>query len=103
MPAFFVPGAEDDPDLAERIWLTTKLFAQEQTGWEVSDRRVFRVEFVHNGQELAAEVGQTEPLEGEQCIAILESNSFLVCTPNRGVDRGFPILVGDPDEIVDFD
>jgi len=38
-------------------------------------------------------------------IAILESNTFLLCTPNRGVLRGEPIMVGkrEVDYITDFD
>jgi len=31
---------------------------------------------------------------GEQLVAILESNAYLLCTMNRGVARGEPILVG---------
>ncbi len=30
----------------------------------------------------------------EQVMAIFESNTFLVCTPNRGVLRGIPYLYG---------
>ena len=37
-------------------------------------------------------------------IAILESNSYLVCTQNRGVVRGMPILVGreQKNEVTEF-
>jgi hypothetical protein len=102
VPPFFVPGA-DDPELAEQVWHSTRSFAEEQTGWEVSDRRIFRVEYRHNEQDLESQVGQPEPVTGELCVAIFESNSFLVCTENRGVARGFPILIGTPERIVDFD
>ena len=36
--------------------------------------------------------------------SILESNSYLVCTQNRGVVKGMPILVGrdDQNEVTEF-
>ena len=40
------------------------------------------------------EVGKPDPRNNELVIAILKSNTYLVCTPNRGVVRGIPILVG---------
>ena len=102
MPLFFVPGA-DGPDAAEEVWQATKSFAEEQTGFEVSDRRIFHVDYRHNEQDFEAQVGEVEPRTGEVCVAILESGSFLVCTENRGVARGVPILIGAPGRIVDFD
>lgn len=102
VPLFFVPGA-DDSDAAERLWQRTRSFAEEQTGLEVSDRRVFRVDYRHNEQDFGAEVGQPDPRTGEVCVAILESASFLLCTENRGVARGHPILIGVPERVVDFD
>jgi hypothetical protein len=41
-----------------------------------------------------AEVGKPETPNGELVLAILESNTYLVCTFNRGVKRGMPFLVG---------
>jgi hypothetical protein len=45
-----------------------------------------------------------DPHVGETVIAILESNSYLVCTQNRGVVKGMPILVGrdDQNEVTEF-
>ena len=40
------------------------------------------------------EVEKPNPRNNELVIAILESTTYLVCTPNRGVVRGMPILVG---------
>ena len=37
----------------------------------MTDRRIFRVEFVHDGQELAAEVGRPEPRTGEIVLPFL--------------------------------
>jgi hypothetical protein len=33
-------------------------------------------------------------MNGEIVVAILESNAYLVCTPNRGVLRDVPMMVG---------
>lgn len=101
MPEFFVPHASS-PEQAEQVWQATKKFAEEQTGWEVTDRRIFKVEFTHDGKDYVAEVGQPEPQSGETVLVILESNAVLVCTENRGVARGSPMLTG-PRTIVDFD
>ncbi len=109
MPAFFVPGAESDPELAEQTYTAIKIFAEEQT-WPISDRRIFRIEYKHFVRtragvrvEWEAEVGKVFEEIGEPCIAIFESNSFLVCTPNRGAIRGIPVMVGQPHTIIDFD
>jgi hypothetical protein len=108
MPEFFIPGAETR-EQAEEAWLAVKRFTEEQTGWEVSDRRVFRVDYEHHGDQEWAEVGEpfrVAEADGDtpsDCLIILESNSFLVCTYNRGAARGMPYLVGVPHTVVDFD
>jgi hypothetical protein len=104
MPSFFVPAARDDAQ-AEEVWEATRKFARDQLGWEVGERRIFRIEYTHDGQDLVAQVGEQEPRQGEPVLVILESNAYLVCTENRGVARGAPILVGlqTVSKIVDFD
>ena len=95
---FFVPHATSD-ETAEATWAATKKFAEETLGWNVSDRRIFSIRYRHDGQEYHSQVGREDPTEGEVLI-ILESNAYLVCTPNRGVLRGMPILVGKNEAIV---
>jgi hypothetical protein len=106
---FFMPCIED-AEKAEGRWRAIKAFAQDTTGWQVGDERIRRLEYVHDGKEWTAEVGEphpyghppswdyapdlTDPRAGEYVIAILKSNALLVCTLNRGVERGQPILVG---------
>jgi hypothetical protein len=108
VPQFFIPGAET-PEQAEEAWLAVKRFTEEQTGWEVSDRRVFRIDYEHHDRQESAEVGRpfrVAEVDGDtppECLIILESNSFLVCTYNRGAARGMPYLVGVPHTVVDFD
>ena len=102
MPQFFLPLTEG-PDEAELYWQMTKSFVEARIGLEVSERRIFHVDYRHNEQDFEAEVGEPEPRTGEVCVAILESNSFLVCTPSRGAGHGDPILIGVPERVVDFD
>ena len=90
---FFVPAAVND-DEAERVWKATRDFAQNQLAWAVADRRIFQLNYQHDGKPYVAEVGKPDPRTGETVLVILESNAYLVCTAGRGVARGEPILVG---------
>ena len=90
---FFIPDAKT-PDMAEQIYNAIKSFAKDTLGWNVSDRRIYRIEYYHDGKYRKAEVGKVTDSNNETVIAILESNAYLVCTPNRGVLRGMPLLVG---------
>jgi hypothetical protein len=55
---------------------------------------IFSIAYRHNGKEYYNEVGKVDKESGEVVIAILDSVTYLVCTPNRGVLRGAPIMVG---------
>ena len=101
---FFVPAAKDNAQ-AKRVWAATRKFAEQNLQRTVSDRRIFSVAYRHNGREYYAEVGKPDPRVEETVLVILESNPFLVCTQNRGVIRGLPVLVGRDEilRIVDFD
>ena len=100
---FFVPSA-DSEKAAEDIYQATKKFAAENCG-PVTDRRIQTINFRDKGKAVTAEVGKIEPITGETVVAILESNTYLVCTPSRGVLRGVPILVGkhEVSSVTDFD
>lgn len=117
---FFIPYV-DDTDEAEKVWQAVKSFAETQGFGPVTDTRIFRLEYVHNSKEMEAEVGQPhpyghpltweyvpdygDPKAGEWVVAILEREGgpYLVCTHNRGVVRGEPILVGGVKEVVYFE
>src|SRR5262249_35472917 len=107
---FWIPHAADD-EAAERIYASIKAFATETTGWQVTNRRIQRVQYQHpvrrQGElrtEWWGEVGKTFEFTHELCVAILETpSSYLVCTQNRGVAKGEPVLIGTPYAIVDFD
>lgn len=100
---FFIPKAKDDAQ-AQEVWESVKKFAEETLDWDVSDRRIFSIAYQKHGKDYYVEVGKPDPRNGELVIAILESIIYLVCTPNRGVLRGIPILVGRSEltEITDF-
>lgn len=107
---FFIPGAKDSKQ-AEEVYEATKTFASEQTGFKPSDRRIFHLSYRHEGRDYQAEVGQIHNRLSETVIAVLETSTiggqmvYLVCTPNRSVLRGEPMLVGSNEvkSIVDFE
>jgi hypothetical protein len=101
---FFVPAAST-PEQAEEVWNATRKFAGDTMAGPIGARRIFRLSYLHKGKRLTAEVGQPEPLTGEPVVVILDSNPYLVCTQDRGVVRGTPVLVGRGavSEVVDFD
>ena len=100
---FFIPAAKDETQ-AEEVWVAIKKFAEETLGWEISDRRIFSIFYQRQDKHYHVEVGKPDPRNNELVIAILESTTYLVCTPNRGVVRGMPILVGQDkvERTIDF-
>jgi len=96
---FFVPAAEDEKQ-AEEVYSGIKAFARQTLGWNTTERRIFGLTYQHEGERYFVEVGKPDTRIGEIVLAILESNSYLVCTYSRGVVRGEPILVGT-NEVVD--
>lgn len=72
--------------------------------WPFSDRRIFSLRYRHDGVEAIAQVGECD-IGGEIVLAIFESVTYVVCTPNRGAFRGEPILVGKEEvsDVIVFD
>jgi len=103
---FFLPPS-NDPEQAERAYDGIRRFAQENMGWEVLDRRIYELTFRDRSGVLTARVGEVFDLRGERglVVAILESNTYLICTPERGVIRGIPIMVGanEVESVTDFE
>jgi hypothetical protein len=101
---FFIPWTRT-PEHAESVWGGTRRLVQENLGFEISERRIFRLRYVHEGETLTAEVGQEEPGATGPVLMIFDSNPYLVCTPHRGVFSGTPIPVERESvvEIVEFD
>ena len=90
---FFVPN-ENDPEKAEELYQAIKKFVAEAKGVAIGDRRIRSITFRDGGYIVQALVGRPEPLKRGMVIAILESESYLVCTPDRGVFKGEPVMVG---------
>lgn len=102
---FFIPHAEESSSDPEQIYAAIVEFAEEQSGWKVQDRRIYSLEYHHEGKRYTARVGEYEPRTREEVIAILRSVTYLVCTPKRGVARGEAMMVGmnEVDAVIDFD
>ena len=94
---FFVPGTKDDAH-AERFYGSIKKYNSSTV--KINSRRIFAIDYFHNDNAFHNEVGMPDPIIDDLVLAILETDSmYYVCTINRGVIRGEPILV-DPNEIV---
>jgi hypothetical protein len=94
--------------MAESAYAAIRKFVEGQASGPLDARRIFRINYRHEGRPCYAQVGEPERHEGATVIAILKQRDYplyFVCTPDRGVARGGPILVGE-DEIyssIDFD
>jgi len=101
---FFIPHAKDKKQ-AEKVLQGIIKFAKQEIGWNITNRRIFSLSYTHEGKKYHSEVGKLDDLVNEEVIAILESTTYFVCTPNRGVIRGMPVLVGkeEAEEIIDFE
>lgn len=92
---FFIPAAKDN-ETAEAVYEAAKKHAKKEVGWDIIDRRIYSITHQHSGRNHVATVGKVYERSGEMVIAILESTgTFLICTKNRGIARGMPILIGE--------
>ena len=100
---FFIPHAKDKKQ-AGKVFQDIKKFLK-KSGWDVTDRRIFSLTYLHGRKKYHSEVGKPDDRVNEEVIAILESFIYLVCTHNRGVIRGEPVLVGKEEvkKIIDFE
>jgi len=102
---FFLPAADDEKQ-AEQNYEFIRKFVSEQMGL-LRSKRYYAIYYKHNGKEMRARVGEAPPLTGELVIAIFrterESGPFLICTPNRGVLRGEPILANGNARAIEFE
>lgn len=97
---FFIPHATNEPE-AERVYASVVKFAESNSVQipglpdRVLPRRIYRLDYRHNGKTYAATVGQPEGRTGEEVIAILEGPvTYLIFTVNHGAARGEGIMVG---------
>ena len=90
---FFMPAAKDDQQ-AEEVLDGIKKFAKENTGWEIGDEKIYSLSYSHEGKEYLAKVGEYSSRNKDLILAILKSNTYLICTINQGGIKGMPMLVG---------
>jgi hypothetical protein len=107
MPKFFLPRATN-AEMAEKAYAAIRKFIEGQASGLLDARRIFRIDYRHEGKPFYAQVGEPERHEGATVIAILKQRDYplyFVCTPDRGVASGSPILVNERDIIssIDFD
>jgi hypothetical protein len=90
---FFIPLAEDDAQ-AERVITATSEF----TKFAIPSPRIYSIDYEHNSKRMRATVGEDPDgyyREVGPVICILANDNLLaVCTRDRGVLKGEPILVG---------
>lgn len=102
---FFVPAA-DNEELAETTYQGVRRFMLENMG-PLLPTRYYAIFYEHNGVERRARVGDPEPLTGEVVVAIFRTERangpFLICTPNRGVFRGDPVLASGDARAIHFE
>jgi hypothetical protein len=84
--------------VTEQVREGVRKFAEENTGWPVSSRKIKAI-WVNTGRygDIQITLGDNldsriSDMHGETVLAIFESTTFLVCTPNRGVQHGLPYL-----------
>ena len=102
---FFLPV--QNPKIAEESYQAIKNIIEKQSGWPISDKRYYEINYHHDGQELHARVGGPDPLNGEKVFAIFKpknpSSPFLVCTYSRGVVQNQPILANHDAQAIEFE
>jgi hypothetical protein len=101
---FFIPG--NSPARSEEIyqWLVTYVHAV-LLDCQVDPIRIYSLTYRHQGQVFRATVGELDQRTGQLVVAILRADTYLICTPYYGVQRGEPLSVSltDADEVLYFE
>jgi len=95
---FFVPELNGVKEKGEELYQSIRRFA-EQRG-TVEERRIRSITFrdrIDKRRPVKATVGSPDPLEGDLVFAILESTDYFICTTNRGVRKGDPLMINKTD------
>jgi hypothetical protein len=91
---FFIPAAEDEKQ-AERVYISIAKFVQAP----ILKNRIYKLSWIHNGKQMNCEIGKNivgdSRFNQEPVVAIFDCGDlYKICTANRGVIRGEPILAG---------
>jgi hypothetical protein len=98
---FFFPTADgldrEPADKAEACWQACRKGAEQDLAQEALARRVYRLDFTHNGQELSAIVGRPDEFERQTVMAIIAFPGVysIRCLVRGFLKIGSPILVGE--------
>ena len=103
MTKFFIPG--NTPARSEEIYEWIVRYVKAMLDCKLDPARIFSLDYTHEGERFRATVGEIEPRTGQLVIAILRSDTYLICTPYYGVRRGEPMPVGlsEADEVQYFE
>jgi hypothetical protein len=96
MPTLFIPGYSRDA--AEEAYQAQRQRLRDHQ-FSVSEKRLWRLEYIHDDIRYVAEVGSPHALTGEDVLAIFQNQSdrsYYICTRNRGWlgSEDVPILTG---------
>jgi len=92
---FFLPHAHDCSQ-ERKLYGDIREFVTKEFGAALTERRIFGLIYLHDGQEYRVEVGKSHPAIGEMVDAILcdeTIGTYYLCTRTHGVVRGHPIMV----------
>lgn len=113
MTEFFVPIAEKMDETDEELLEAITMFLEDQSFGPFSEERIAGIVYMDTESrfdfdEVEASVGDMLSTTGERVEAILydeDGDQYLLCTPNRGVAEGHPIVVDsdDVEEVFYFD
>lgn len=91
---FFVPATKNDAE-AEKVYGILRKSMQKHR-YETTDQRIYSITFDDNGFSLNETVGKPSETSGETIVAIFQAGDlYLICTNNRGVLRGMPMIAGE--------
>jgi hypothetical protein len=107
---FFFPdpeGGNFEPDRAEEMWQATRTGAESDVGRDALARRVYKLDYVHNGRDFSAVVGERDAYDNDLIMAIVAFPGLysIRCRVRGFFTSGEPIIVGEPDvrHVEDFD
>ena len=92
---FFVPATKDSQE-AEKAYLALRRKMAQTHGYTPGPARLYQLVYEDNGQEYTETVGEASAFGGERIVAIFQAeDKYFVCTANKGVVKGLPMMVGD--------
>jgi hypothetical protein len=105
---FFIPGSDDDSQLAERVYADLRTALELELGTRPSAQRIAKVWTRRGGADCVTEVGVADPLHGGTVLAIFDMGQhqpFVVWwRPHGGIPtRVREILSHHAYAVVEFD